>query len=56
MEHMKASERELVHRTPNPECPGCIAMRLHTPEEFKQFHPLAGHGFSIETGWTGGIR
>lgn len=32
-------------------CAACQARRCHTPEEWKN-HPLAGHGFTRETGWT----
>lgn len=28
-------------------CPGCIAGRMHTEEEVKQFHPKAGTGIAI---------
>jgi len=36
----------------NPDCPACIGFRLHTENEWEQFHPLHGHGFTRETGWT----
>lgn len=32
-------------------CPACESKRTHTDEEWKN-HPLAGHGFTPETGWT----
>lgn len=32
-----------IHRTANPECPACIARRLHTAEDWKH-HPDAGSG------------
>jgi len=35
----------------DPSCPACANRRLHTPEEWKN-HPLAGHGYSPETGWS----
>ncbi len=41
-----------VNRTPNPDCPACKAFSRHTPEEYRQFHPLGGHGFARESGWT----
>jgi len=41
-----------VNRTPNPNCPACRDYLRHTPEEMREFHPLAGHGYSPETGWT----
>lgn len=28
----------------NPNCPACVAARVHTDAERKEFHPLAGHG------------
>lgn len=31
-----------VFRTPNPDCPACQALRIHTVEEWHQYHPLAG--------------
>lgn len=34
-----------------PECGSCMGQRLHTPEDWKAHHPLAGHGFT-EQGWT----
>lgn len=33
-------------------CPACAAGTYHTQKEFKTFHPLAGHGFTREQGWT----
>lgn len=27
-------------------CPACAVHRHHTPAEFTQYHPLAGHGFA----------
>jgi hypothetical protein len=39
-------------RTPNPACPACNQRRLHSSEERIQFHPLAGHGFTRELGWS----
>lgn len=32
-------------------CPACIGERCHTPEEWLR-HPMAGHGFTFEQGWT----
>lgn len=39
-------------RTPNPTCPDCQAGRLHSEENCTLYHPLMGHGYSRETGWT----
>lgn len=33
-------------------CAACQARRCHTPEELRNHHPLAGHSFTPETGWT----
>ena len=41
-----------IRRTPNPNCPACREMRLHTEAERKEFHPDAGHGYTRETGWS----
>jgi hypothetical protein len=35
-----------------PECAACIAERCHTNEERRKYHPLSGHGFTKEGGWT----
>jgi hypothetical protein len=32
-------------------CPACQEKRRHTAEDW-QHHPLAGNGFTVETGWT----
>jgi len=51
----EAASRELLKsaRPPLavPTCPACVAQRTHTPAEWKN-HPLAGHGFTPETGWS----
>lgn len=39
-------------RTPNQNCPACRRGALHEPHHWQTFHPLAGHGFSKESGWT----
>lgn len=36
----------------NPDCPACIEQRTHDTVEWA-LHPLAGHGYSPESGWTG---
>lgn len=33
-------------------CKACRDKRCHTNVEWRRFHPLAGHGFTPETGWT----
>lgn len=43
---------QTIHRTPNPNCGACIAQRVHDNAEWAYFHPMAGHGFTPETGWT----
>jgi hypothetical protein len=35
-----------------PGCKACRDKRLHTSLERRKFHPLAGHGYTPETGWT----
>ena len=35
---------QTVWRTPNPQCPSCQAKRMHSREEFSQFHKEAGTG------------
>lgn len=34
-----------------PPCTACPYKRQHTAEDWKS-HPLAGHGYSREVGWT----
>lgn len=34
------------------ECPACAARRVHTDLERTIYHPLAGHGYTKEQGWT----
>lgn len=34
-----------------PACPACREKRIHTDEEWKN-HPLRGHGFADNRGWT----
>ena len=41
---MKRNAPVLHNRTPNHECPACIAGKMHTPEQWKEFHPHAGEG------------
>ena len=31
-------------RTPNQNCPACLAKRIHREPEWKEFHPQAGTG------------
>jgi hypothetical protein len=35
----------------NEPCPACDAKRLHSEEEWKN-HPLRGHGYTKEQGWS----
>lgn len=35
-----------------PECGACMGERCHTDQEWKAFHPLAGHGYTKEQGWS----
>lgn len=50
---MTDKERLLIHRDGNPDCPACQTNRVHTREELgPPLHPLAGHGYAAETGWT----
>ncbi len=32
-------------------CPACAERRVHTEADWAN-HPLCGHGFTLETGWT----
>jgi len=43
---------ETINRTPNPKCPACINKRFHEAPGLDAYHPLAGHGFIKEQGWT----
>lgn len=33
------------------DCPACQEHRVHTVDDWAN-HPLAGHGYTLETGWT----
>jgi hypothetical protein len=33
-------------------CAACEEKRRHTSAEMREFHPLAGHGFAGNVGWT----
>ena len=33
-------------------CAACQEKRRHTRAEMLEFHPLAGHGFAGNIGWT----
>lgn len=33
-------------------CPACADRRVHNGAEWRDFHPLAGHGFLEGHGWT----
>jgi hypothetical protein len=41
-----------ILRTPAPGCQDCEARRLHSKENWAKYHPLAGHGYLREKGWT----
>lgn len=41
-----------ILRTPHPDCPACRHFRLHSDDEQRAFHPMAGHGYAKEVGWT----
>jgi hypothetical protein len=49
---MKTADELTVHRTPAKGCIACETRTRHTPEQMKEFHPYAGHGMTIEGGWT----
>lgn len=50
-------DRCVVGKSPDGfDCPACIIKRLHTAEERKEYHPYSGHGYTPETGWTGGLK
>jgi hypothetical protein len=53
MSDVASRERSAAARTPLavPSCAACVGQRTHTPQEWKN-HPLAGHGYSKETGYT----
>lgn len=36
----------------NPNCPACVSYRLHTEAEWDRYHPLRGHGYTKEQGYT----
>lgn len=48
-ENNNGNPRELRERAG---CPACIAGRYHEPEEVAAHHPMSGHGFTKETGWS----
>jgi hypothetical protein len=39
----------IVMRTPNPACPACKVFRLHSKEEFAEYHPFAGTGVNWDS-------
>lgn len=39
-----------INKSSNLNCPACKDSRLHSKEEFKLYHPLAGTGYSREHG------
>lgn len=38
----------------NPDCPACVWKRIHSTEDWEN-HPLAGHGFTKEQGYSSPI-
>jgi len=36
----------------NPNCPACMTDSRHTAHEYREFHPLGGHGYTNSQGWT----
>jgi hypothetical protein len=46
------ARRLTVMARPAPGCSACEYRRLHTPVELAAFHPLAGHGYQKEQGWS----
>lgn len=36
----------------NSNCPVCQAGKHHTKAETRKYHPLVGHGYTPESGWT----
>ena len=46
---MSNPEDQTINRTPNLDCPHCIAKTQHTPKAWKKYHPLAGTGFQADT-------
>lgn len=43
---------EPTNKSLNSDCIACQEKRQHTVKEYKQYHPLAGHGYTPESGWT----
>jgi hypothetical protein len=33
-------------------CPSCKNKTLHTKEHWVKYHPYAGHGYTIDHGWS----
>lgn len=48
---MTAAERKLVQATPQTYCPACQRKAVHDSMSWS-FHRFAGHGFTLESGWT----
>ncbi len=36
----------------NEACNACRERRVHTPAEWSEFHPFAGHGYTEGVGWS----
>jgi hypothetical protein len=41
-----------IARTPVANCPACQAQEPHWPNQRREFHPLAGHGLTVEGKWS----
>lgn len=50
-DHVARPKPITIHRTPNPACGACVAMRQHTADEWTRYHPDAGHG-CVDGRWT----
>lgn len=49
---MTGRDDPTVMRTPALGCAACREFRLHTLYETREFHPLSGHGYNPQQGWT----
>jgi hypothetical protein len=49
---MKSPNDLTVNRTPAKGCYACETRTRHTPEQLKTYHPFAGHGMTLEGGWS----
>jgi len=42
----------MMPETASETCPACAARRVHSVREWRDYHPLAGHGYAEGQGWT----